>query len=122
VLKPVDIQHLLEWLNKPMVISPDNLVAFDVRALRTIEDETRGDGKLRKTFAAQVQRRQFWALRLPVTSFCSTDPVTCVIGPVFSRGSGSRGNGTLPGINPDPQGPITTNISDEAMLYSMVME
>ena len=61
-----------------MVIAPDNLVTFDVGALRAIEDENRGDGKLCKTFAAQVQRRQFWALCLPVTGFCGTDPVAAI--------------------------------------------
>ena len=61
-----------------MVISPDNLVMFDVGVLRSIEDKNQSDRKLCKTFAAQAQRRQFWALCLPVTGFCSTDPVAVI--------------------------------------------
>ena len=78
VPKPIAVQHLFEWVHEPMVIAPDNLVTFDVGALRSIEDENRGDGKLCKTFAVQAQRRQFWALCLPVTGFCGTDPVAVI--------------------------------------------
>ena len=78
VPKPIAVQHLFERDHEPMVIAPDNFVTFDVGALRSIEDENRGDGKLCKTFAAQAQRRQFWALCLPVTGFCGTDPVAVI--------------------------------------------
>jgi len=85
-----------------MVIAFDNLVTFEVGALWAIEDEIRSDGKLCKTFTAQVQRRQFWALCQPMAGFCSTDPMT--------------------GINPDPKGPIATNVFDEPPLYDVVTE
>ena len=78
VPKPIAVQHLFERDHEPMVIAPDNPVTFDVGALRAIEDENRGDRKLCKTFTAQVQRRQFWALCLPVTGFCGTDPVAAI--------------------------------------------
>jgi len=78
VPKPIAIQDLLDWLYEPMVISPDNIITLDVRAPWAIKDETRGDGKLCKTFATHVQHCQFWTLRLPVTGFCGTDPVAAI--------------------------------------------